>query len=68
MLINFKKMLRGVGQTSLITTSLSYPLSSMAPVKAFVQRTALQEKIKEQLCHKLNDERREETKKVGVGT
>ena len=44
----------------------SYPLNSIALVKTFVQRTLLREKIREQLCHKLDDDRRGETKKVGV--
>jgi hypothetical protein len=44
----------------------SYPLSPMMPVKTFVQRTSLREKIREQLCRKLGDDRKGETKKVGV--
>jgi tetratricopeptide (TPR) repeat protein len=44
----------------------SYPLSSLAPVKTFVQRTSLRENIREQLCRKLKDDRMGETKKVGI--
>jgi hypothetical protein len=38
----------------------------MVPVKTFVQRTSLREKIREQLCRQPDDDRRREPKKVGV--
>ena len=44
----------------------SYPLASIAPVKTFVQRTSLREKIREQLCRQPDDDRGREPKKVGV--
>ena len=44
----------------------SYPLSSMVPVKTFVQRASLRDDIREQLCRQPDDDRRGEPKKVGV--
>ncbi|KAF5696666.1 kinesin light chain [Fusarium mundagurra] len=44
----------------------SYPLNSMAPVKAFVQRVALRDSIRNQLVRPLESDRQGEVKKVGV--
>jgi hypothetical protein len=38
----------------------------MVPVKTFVQRTSLREKIREQLCRQPDDNRKREPRKVGV--
>ncbi|RKK30690.1 hypothetical protein BFJ66_g16191 [Fusarium oxysporum f. sp. cepae] len=44
----------------------SYPLSSMAPVKTFVQRPSLRDNIRNQLMKPLEADRQGEAKKVGV--
>ncbi|EXL66121.1 hypothetical protein FOPG_17688 [Fusarium oxysporum f. sp. conglutinans race 2 54008] len=44
----------------------SYPLSSMAPVKTFVQRPSLRDGIRNQLMKPLESDRQGEVKKVGV--
>ncbi|RDW68235.1 hypothetical protein BP5796_08892 [Coleophoma crateriformis] len=44
----------------------SYPFTSIMPVKTFVQRTALRNKIHEQLHRSLEEELEGETRKVGV--
>ncbi|KAH7129102.1 hypothetical protein EDB81DRAFT_808724 [Dactylonectria macrodidyma] len=45
---------------------LSYPLSSLAPVKTFVQRPALRDSIRDQLLREPDAERQDEVKKVGI--
>ncbi|KAH7117464.1 hypothetical protein EDB81DRAFT_733687, partial [Dactylonectria macrodidyma] len=44
----------------------SYPLSSVAPIKTFVQRPALLDSIREQMLRDLDANRKGEVKKVGV--
>ncbi|CEJ93674.1 hypothetical protein VHEMI09249 [[Torrubiella] hemipterigena] len=44
----------------------SYPATSIMPVKTFVQRRQLRDKIREQLCRELDVDRQGDTKKVGV--
>ncbi|RYC82197.1 hypothetical protein BFJ63_vAg14905 [Fusarium oxysporum f. sp. narcissi] len=44
----------------------SYPLSSMTPVKTFVQRPSLRDNIRNQLMKPLEADRQGEVKKVGV--
>jgi tetratricopeptide (TPR) repeat protein len=44
----------------------SYPLTSLMPVKTFVQRESFRDSIREQLCRELNTDRKGDTKKVGV--
>ncbi|KAL7754809.1 hypothetical protein ACKLNR_015149 [Fusarium oxysporum f. sp. zingiberi] len=44
----------------------SYPLSSMTPVKTFVQRPSLRDNIRNQLLKPLKVDRQGEVKKVGV--
>ncbi|RKK21427.1 hypothetical protein BFJ67_g17279 [Fusarium oxysporum f. sp. cepae] len=44
----------------------SYPLSSVTPVKAFVQRPSLRDSIRNQLMKPLEVDRKGEVKKVGV--
>ncbi|KAH7231009.1 hypothetical protein BKA59DRAFT_518303 [Fusarium tricinctum] len=44
----------------------SYPLSSMTPVKTFVQRPLLRDSIRNQLTKPLESDRQGEVKKVGV--
>ncbi|KAH0593445.1 hypothetical protein MHUMG1_08902 [Metarhizium humberi] len=44
----------------------SYPLSAIAPVKTFVQRTTLRDSIRNQLVRPLGPNRQGEVKKVGV--
>ncbi|KAF7556979.1 hypothetical protein G7Z17_g1046 [Cylindrodendrum hubeiense] len=48
------------------TPAISYPLNSIAPVKTFVQRPALRDKIREQLVRDVDADRKGEVKKVGV--
>ncbi|KNB17003.1 hypothetical protein FOXG_14990 [Fusarium oxysporum f. sp. lycopersici 4287] len=44
----------------------SYPLSSMTPVKTFVQRPALRDSIRNQLVRPFESDRQGEVKRVGV--
>ncbi|KID95699.1 proteinrelated to kinesin light chain, partial [Metarhizium majus ARSEF 297] len=44
----------------------SYPLSSITPVKTFVQRTTLRDSIRNQLVRPLGPNRQGEVKKIGV--
>ncbi|EGU77181.1 hypothetical protein FOXB_12308, partial [Fusarium oxysporum f. sp. conglutinans Fo5176] len=44
----------------------SYPLSSMTPVKSFIQRPSLRDSIRDQLMKPLEVNRQGEVKKVGV--
>ena len=45
----------------------SYPLSSIMPVKTFVQRSTLRDSIREQLLRELDDDREGETKRSACG-
>ncbi|KAH6983685.1 hypothetical protein BKA56DRAFT_672327 [Ilyonectria sp. MPI-CAGE-AT-0026] len=44
----------------------SYPLSSVAPIKTFIQRPALYDSIREQMLRDLDANRQGEVKKVGI--
>ncbi|KAM0293721.1 hypothetical protein ACHAPM_011521 [Fusarium culmorum] len=51
---------------SVISPVPSYPLSSMTPVKTFVQRPLLRDSIRNQLTKSLDTDRQGEVKKVGI--